>query len=562
MGVLSDLRRMVRPGIEKLFKKHPPQKGKPIKPFNSGFYIMHFLHVSHRFMKARLILLFGSGLMAASICTGSQIPDALNPEQLFERMRQSASLTSSQTDVIRPAAFALCQSLADIQKQLLSGQIHLADDAGKRIDASILSFRKTVSIYLTEEQRPLMQELLEALNSEFSRELASASFLPDVSGDTGGSPIDFSVNAPGFGDSLDSAASQFAFLESTKAALPAGKDAKSPKGEWAIAPYPLVNPAIGNGMVFITAYIRPLSAKDRLSPPSIFGAGGMVTSSKSWAAGYGQKLFLKGDRFRILGAFGLARLNYDFSVTSDRTETTHEIPIHQKGYGFVAGGQVRTYKRWYIGMQYRFLKANTSIDANEILPDLPVDLDPFSLDIDVAGLKAQIEHDSRDSQFYPRRGMTLSMNADFNEETFGSDFNFQKYYISHQSYFQMRKRHVLAYTVSMCSVKGRVPFFGQCMLGSSSDLRGYATGKHQDRRMIVGQAEYRLELPWRFGAVGFVGAGEVARKWSGFTSKDILPGGGLGVRFLLAKSNHVNLRLDYAWGKDGSEWYVGLGEAF
>ncbi|MEJ2109440.1 MAG: BamA/TamA family outer membrane protein [Acidobacteriota bacterium] len=191
-----------------------------------------------------------------------------------------------------------------------------------------------------------------------------------------------------------------------------------------------------------------------------------------------------------------------------------------------------------------------------------VDLEPLTLDIVVSGLKAQIERDSRDNQFYPEKGSVLSISADFNEEAFGSDFTFQKYGISHQSYFQFRRHHILAYTITACDIEGKAPFFNQCMLGSSADLRGYATGQHQDRRMIAGQAEYRLGLPWRFGAVGFMGAGAVADQWSNFKSEEILPGGGIGLRFLLAKSNHVNLRFDYAWGKEGSAWYVGLGEAF
>ena len=43
---------------------------------------------------------------------------------------------------------------------------------------------------------------------------------------------------------------------------------------------------------------------------------------------------------------------------------------------------------------------------------------------------------------------------------------------------------------------------------------------------------------------------------------DALPGGGVGLRFTVAKRNHVNLRADYAWGKDSSAFYVSVLEAF
>jgi hypothetical protein len=34
------------------------------------------------------------------------------------------------------------------------------------------------------------------------------------------------------------------------------------------------------------------------------------------------------------------------------------------------------------------------------------------------------------------------------------------------------------------------------------------------------------------------------------------------IRFLLSKKYHVNLRTDFAWGKDNFTWSMGVGEAF
>jgi len=121
---------------------------------------------------------------------------------------------------------------------------------------------------------------------------------------------------------------------------------------------------------------------------------------------------------------------------------------------------------------------------------------------------------------------------------------------------------VVAYRAAVCAIGGDAPFYALCKLGNSQDIRGYAVGVYQDRRMIVGQVEYRRELPWRFGLAAFFGLGEVADSFGDFNGDDILPGGGIGVRFLLAEQNHINLRVDYAWGRDSSALYVGLLEAF
>jgi hypothetical protein len=47
-----------------------------------------------------------------------------------------------------------------------------------------------------------------------------------------------------------------------------------------------------------------------------------------------------------------------------------------------------------------------------------------------------------------------------------------------------------------------------------------------------------------------------------FRADAFLPSGGTGIRFLLSKKYHVNLRTDFAWGKDNFTWSMGVGEAF
>jgi hypothetical protein len=75
--------------------------------------------------------------------------------------------------------------------------------------------------------------------------------------------------------------------------------------------------------------------------------------------------------------------------------------------------------------------------------------------------------------------------------------------------------------------------------------------------------EYRLALPKRFGLVGFGGMGAIVPGGNQpFRTKNFLPSGGGGVRFELSKKYHVNLRVDFAQGKDSHTWSVGVGEAF
>jgi outer membrane translocation and assembly module TamA len=80
--------------------------------------------------------------------------------------------------------------------------------------------------------------------------------------------------------------------------------------------------------------------------------------------------------------------------------------------------------------------------------------------------------------------------------------------------------------------------------------------------MLTAQAEYRLALLKRFGLAAFFGVGEVAPELGAFDNDNLKPAGGVGVRYTLAKKNHVNLRVDYAVGLQGGGVYMGVSEAF
>jgi hypothetical protein len=81
---------------------------------------------------------------------------------------------------------------------------------------------------------------------------------------------------------------------------------------------------------------------------------------------------------------------------------------------------------------------------------------------------------------------------------------------------------------------------------------------------VATQAEYRLELPKRLGLALFGGVGGVFPGTNPllFKNNAFLPSGGVGLRFLLSKQYHVNLRADVAQGVTGHTFSIGIGEAF
>jgi outer membrane protein assembly factor BamA len=101
------------------------------------------------------------------------------------------------------------------------------------------------------------------------------------------------------------------------------------------------------------------------------------------------------------------------------------------------------------------------------------------------------------------------------------------------------------------------------LLGSDSDMRGYYRGRYRDRQYVAFQTEYRSPVFWRIGGTAFGGAGDVVPQLQAFRLQELKPSYGLGLRFLIDRQENINLRFDYAIGKDGANgFYVSFGEAF
>ena len=338
-------------------------------------------------------------------------------------------------------------------------------------------------------------------------------------------------------------------------------DHREKRSEIVVAPFPISNPALGSGLVVVGGYLFPLSAGDRISPTSMVGGGSFYTSNGSWTWGAGTKLYLKQDRIRFTGAYGQARLKYDlYGIGNAAGNQGLSIRVDQGGKALLLEALIGLRWKMFLGPRYQWRSLEATLNRAQLPPGFNVPSRELKSTTSALGFHAQ--RDARDHQFYPRTGTLTDVVADFFQGTFLSDFSYQSYTFAFNQYSAISPRQVLAFRIFGCVTSGHVPFYDLCLLGMHNDVRGYKTGRYRDRLMLTSQLEYRLELPKRFGLVGFFGVGEVAPKIGTFNAGNLKPAGGVGVRFTLAKKNHVNLRVDYAAGLQGEGVYMGVTEAF
>jgi hypothetical protein len=349
----------------------------------------------------------------------------------------------------------------------------------------------------------------------------------------------------------------------------AGHDEPARRVEFVGTPMPIINPTVGNGLAGVAGLAVRFDPDDAVSPPSFLAVGAGATSNGTWGWGVGGQVYLWEDRFRVQAIVGSGRVRYDFYGTGNEAgDSGFYLPVELDVVTFLVEPKVHVGGRWYIGPRYYLLDSSAGVNLDRLLeqfPELPPDLPEIpGLDTDVrsAALGLRVQRDSRDSTFYPRAGSVFDTTLDVYDSVFGSQRNYEDLEVSYQGYQGIGSKNVLAYRATVCATTGDAPFYALCLFGRSQDIRGYAIGQYQDRRMLVGQVEYRRDLFWRFGGVAYFGSGAVARSLEALRDSRFRLGGGIGLRFTLAKENRINLLVDYAWGRGSSAFYVGLGEAF
>jgi len=339
------------------------------------------------------------------------------------------------------------------------------------------------------------------------------------------------------------------------------KKKPAPRGSIVPAPLPISSPTVGVGIIPGVGYIFPFSKDDKVSPPSVVGAAGMFTNNGSRGFGVGADLYMKQNTYQITALFVHGNVNYN--LYGSGIAAGLKLPLKQSGDLFRGEVLRRVWWKFFVGPRFwtgkSFVTLSTSSSSQ--LPPLPSGL---GIHTTMRALGVRLIRDTRPNQFYPTNGEKLEFTSDFFMQALGSKYSFQSYRFTFNKYGSLSKNQVLAYDLFACATSGQPPFYGNCIYGTNNELRGYTPGKYLDRYMFATQLEYRLTLPKGFGLAAFGGVGEVIPGSSQilFRNDHFLPDVGGGPRFELSKKYHVNLRTDFARGRDSWTWSMGVGEAF
>ncbi|MVM30936.1 BamA/TamA family outer membrane protein [Spirosoma sp. HMF4905] len=216
--------------------------------------------------------------------------------------------------------------------------------------------------------------------------------------------------------------------------------------------------------------------------------------------------------------------------------------------------------RLFVGLQQQYFK---TFDVNRSSET------PFPTNTLIGGLGSVVNGvgvaavlDTRDNIYSPSRGWYADVSSMLYNQTLGSQFTFTNYTVDIRRYKSLSPRTVLALQGFANLNVGEVPFKLAATLGGSFLLRGYYNGRYRDNNALAFQAEVRQRLLGRLGGTVFASAGNVANVLREFSPLEWKVAGGAGLRYLISRKEHLNLRFDVAVGQQTHGIYVNISEAF
>ncbi len=240
-------------------------------------------------------------------------------------------------------------------------------------------------------------------------------------------------------------------------------------------------------------------------------------------------------------------------------------PINRE---LIAYSSFRTYAKvlrqvkpgWFVGVQQQFF-STFNVRRSSTTPH-PVNTLVGELGSRTNGLGLSSIVDTRDNIYSATRGWYAEVSGLAYRPLFGSQYTFTNYLLDLRHYQSLTPKTVVAWQVFLNLNTGTVPFKQAATLGGSMLMRGYYNGRYRDNHALILQAELRQRLVGRLGGAVFVATGDVAHQLSEFSVGDLKLTGGAGLRWLLSRQEHVNLRVDVAFGRHTQGLYFNISEAF
>lgn len=298
-------------------------------------------------------------------------------------------------------------------------------------------------------------------------------------------------------------------------------------------------------------------------PPrrSVLSLAALLTLKNQYLVEFEPTLYLDGGRWRLSVGLFVSHFPDAYWAIGPNSPDDSRESFTSRSLSFNTTLERRIFRSLYLGW---------SLDADTAeLGDFETDGALSSGNVlgtsggQLLGMGPVVAWDDSDRDFAPRRGGRYEFSLLTFPRWFGTDYGFAALQFDLRRYVPIVRDHVLALQLFSRHVGGSVPFYRLSELGGNGRMRGFLQNRYIDRHTLSAQGEYRLPLPWRFGATLFVAAGDVAPRLHDFAPSRVKFAAGGGLRYAINPADGVNLRFDFGHTSDAdTNVYFTVGEAF
>ncbi len=255
-------------------------------------------------------------------------------------------------------------------------------------------------------------------------------------------------------------------------------------------------------------------------------------------------------------AFGKSLLSNFFGFGNKSEDNEWQFPRETASIEFSAGRGFTEQVVGEIGVSYLHNSVYDYEGENPLMhPDVP-----GAGESDVSLIAAGLRWDTRDSYINPHRGINIEAAADVSSEAIGSDFDFQRFFLKTNGYWQLwSPNNILAARFWAQHVRHTAPYFLMSTLGGGGTLRGFKVERFVDHAMTLVSVEYRFPVYGKLGGVLFMDSGRVYPTIRDVTLKDWHNNVGVGLRYYL--TNFV-VRADIGSSDEDSRVFFNFGHVF
>ncbi len=324
-------------------------------------------------------------------------------------------------------------------------------------------------------------------------------------------------------------------------------------------PYVFYSPetefALGGALILT----RRLSADTTVKPSSAM-ISGYYSAMHSYDLFFNPEFFLEEDKYYLGIAADYWRFVDKFWGFGNDSPDSDNVGYIRKIFSVNVEFDVRVVGPLKVGLNYDL--NYTTIEDKQTNPYLLSGSVPGSDGGTSSGLGVVLFADTRNRAFYPTSGGSYKLAIVNSLEWLGSSFKFRRWIADFRHYFQIADPFVLAAQMYAMGITGEPPFYLYPALGGDNQMRGYYEGRYRDKYYLAIQGELRWRITNRWGLVGWAGIGDVAGTLDNFRLNSFKPTVGVGVRFALDPAEVLNVRADFAYGKNTNGMYFNAKEAF